>query len=285
MAIKRISVIGGDLRQEELARLFLQAGYDVITYGLRKECGLKAAQDPVGALDADVIVLPVPICNGNKINAPFYDGEIKAEEILDNISWKSIVLGGKFPDFMSERLKCRNVLFQDYLEREELAIKNAELTAEGALEIAISKTDISICGSKCLVTGWGRIAKFMAGILKALGADVTIFARKLSARAEAEALGFSAVSVLELENVIDSFDIVFNTVPAMLFDKDILAKMEKNTLIIDLASKPGGVDFNEAENLGLRVIHALGLPGKVAYKTAGKIIYDTIQNILLELEV
>ena len=52
---------------------------------------------------------------------------------------------------------------------------------------------------------------------------------------------------------------------------------------MDLASKPGGVDMEAASRLGVRVIWALSLPGKVAPVTAGKIIRDTIYHILNEL--
>ena len=56
----------------------------------------------------------------------------------------------------------------------------------------------------------------------------------------------------------------------------------KDTLIIDLASKPGGVDMDAARDLGVKVIWALGLPGKVAPVTAGNIIKETICNIFSE---
>ena len=46
-----------------------------------------------------------------------------------------------------------------------------------------------------------------------------------------------------------------------------------------------GVDFDAAKDAGVRVIWALSLPGKIAPITAGKIIKDTILNILNELEV
>jgi len=77
-------------------------------------------------------------------------------------------------------------------------------------------------------------------------------------------------------------DIVFNTVPAMVLDRDLLFKLNKEALIIDLASKPGGVDFLAAEELGIKTIHALGLPGKTAPVSAARIIKDTIYNILEE---
>ena len=77
-------------------------------------------------------------------------------------------------------------------------------------------------------------------------------------------------------------DVVFNTVPDKIIGGNELLTA-KNTLIIDLASKPGGVDMERAKDLGVKVIWALGLPGKVAPVTSGNIIKETILNIFSEL--
>ena len=77
-------------------------------------------------------------------------------------------------------------------------------------------------------------------------------------------------------------DVVFNTVPDKIIGGNELLTA-KNTLIIDLASKPGGVDMEKAKDLGVKVIWALGLPGKVAPVTSGNIIKETILNIFSEL--
>lgn len=66
----------------------------------------------------------------------------------------------------------------------------------------------------------------------------------------------------------------------MILNEPMLKHIDKHTLIIDLASRPGGVDFEAAKRLGLNVNWALSLPGKVAPITAGKIIYKTVCNIL-----
>ena len=84
---------------------------------------------------------------------------------------------------------------------------------------------------------------------------------------------------------IKTYDIIFNTIPALILDEEILSNVKKDALIIDLASKPGGVDFEAAKALGVRVIWALSLPGKVAPVSSGAIIKDTIMNIIKELGV
>ena len=64
-----------------------------------------------------------------------------------------------------------------------------------------------------------------------------------------------------------------------------LKDLRPDCLIIDLASKPGGVDMAGAAALGVRVVWALSLPGKVAPVSAGRYIMDTVYHIMEELGI
>ena len=121
-------------------------------------------------------------------------------------------------------------------------------------------------------------------MLCGIGAKVTVSARKRKDLAQISAFGYEGVPIWELHDYIGKFDIIFNTVPSMILDRDLLTKVHRHCLIIDLASKPGGVDFAAAHEAGLKTVHALSLPGKVAPDTAGDIIKDTILNILDEMK-
>ena len=158
-------------------------------------------------------------------------------------------------------------------------------TAEGAIEIAIAETPITIHGSKSLVLGYGKIGKILAKDLFGLGAETFAMARKHADLAMIEGHGYEPLPLSSLKNRIHEFDIIFNTVPALILDDDILSNVRRDALVIDLASKPGGVDFDAAGRHGLKVIWALSLPGKIAPITSGAIIKDTIMNIISELGV
>jgi len=80
-------------------------------------------------------------------------------------------------------------------------------------------------------------------------------------------MGAQAVDFLDLEDEIKRAEIIFNTVPHQILDRDMLEKVAKDTVIIDLASIPGGTDFEYAQMLGIKAILAPGLPGIVAPKT------------------
>ena len=140
----------------------------------------------------------------------------------------------------------------------------------------------TIYGQKVLITGFGRITKVMVKALIGLGAKVYITARKYSDLAWARIYGCIDIHISEIDEYLPEFDVLFNTVPAVVLDEKRLMLLKENCLVIDLASKPGGVDFETARKLGIKTIWALSIPGKVAPVTSGEIIAGTILNILSE---
>lgn len=281
-----ISVIGGDLRQLTLAKLLSKDGYAVKIFGFDKEIdsgSLTKATDIKDALSSQIFILPLPISHdGIVINSPFSEKEIHIKELTDSLPEKSIVLGGKIPLSFLNTCRQKGIKVFDYFEREELTVANAIPTAEGAIEIALCETPYTLHNSKCLVIGYGRIGKILADRLKAFGADVTVSARKHSDFAWIEANGYKKAHTGNLE--ISKYNLIFNTVPAMVLTEEHLKNIPKDSLIIDLASKPGGVDFALAKELGVKVIWALSLPGKVAPITSGEIIKNAVINIINEME-
>ena len=133
-----------------------------------------------------------------------------------------------------------------------------------------------------VVIGYGRVGRVTAKLLTNMGAHVTVCARSVAQRAWAKVDGCSPLPLEALEQAVKGADAVLNTVPTLLVDRQVLAQLDTDTLVMDLASKPGGVDRAAAADLGIPVHWALALPGKVAPKTAGEILCETIQNILTE---
>ena len=160
---------------------------------------------------------------------------------------------------------------------------NAVPTAEGAVQIALEELPIALHGARVLVLGFGRVGKLTAHRMRALGARVSVAARKWADLAWADAYGYAPEPMGGLDGYLCPYDLVVNTVPARVLDRRRLAELKPGCLVIDLASKPGGVDLEAAGELGVQTIWALSLPGKVAPVTAGAAIRDTIYHILDEL--
>lgn len=285
MKIRSFSIIGGDKRQLYTAQAMQSEGYKVYLSGfdrLEEDWGLERLAIDKAVNACDCAVLPMPLTkDGKTLNAPFSNSEILLSDSLAR-------------SFASKRVFCTmsntlkslspvwdSVYLCDYLSREELAVQNAVPTAEGAIEVAMREFPGTIHGSVCLVAGFGRIGKVLCKMLDGLGGRVYAAARKKSDLSLINALGYSGVDINSLCSH-NGFDIVFNTVPAMIFTAHTLARTCKNALVIDLASQPGGVDFESAKRLGIKTIHALSLPGRVAPKASGEIIKNTIFNMLEE---
>lgn len=162
---------------------------------------------------------------------------------------------------------------------------NAVPTVEGAIQIAMEELSVTLHGARALVVGYGRLGKLLAHRLAGLGARVSVAARRYADLAWIEAFGYGVEHTGQLKGWLCGYDLIINTVPARVLDEDALADLRPGCLVVDLASRPGGVDFDAAARLGIRAIWALSLPGKVAPVTAGRSIKNVIYNILHELGV
>lgn len=283
-----IGILGGDKRLVYTGKYLEEEGFKVRAYGF-EEYPLRQgffSDDIRKTVDlSDVVLLPVPPVKEGNLNCVY--GKRKLDfgtEVLPLLNGKTVYTPMKEKLLALYPKLSRSRLF-DYGEREDFAVRNAMPTAEGALYVAMGNTEKTICSSRCLVCGCGRIGKVLSPMLKRLWAQVWVSARKPEDIGWIEANGMNSLRTDGLEICQLDFDIIFNTVPHMVFNRKLLSRLNKETLIIDLASVPGGVDFEAAEELGIKTIHALSLPGKMSPDTAGKIIKDTVVNMLREAEL
>ncbi len=273
--------VGGDARQIYAGRKLSEIG-KVYAY---KTCGGVEGAVNLNSMEdmrakADLLVLPM-LTDGKTVCGQ--DGEaIDYGELVPCIKPKGIVTGGRLGVELIEYFSALGFEVADYFNREELVIKNCIPTAEGTLEIAMREMGRTIFGSRVLIIGFGRVAKATARLFSAVGAEVVCTARSLSAIAQAETSGYGAFPLGELYGRIGGYSLIINTVPATVLDGLTLTAVSKDAVIIDLASKPGGVDFEQATRLNRRTVHALSLPGKSAPITAGEIIAEAVVNIMRE---
>ncbi len=279
------AVIGGDMRTVRLAELLAARGNSVICFGLEggESRALRHAGTLAEALEgAKNVVLPLPVGAGETLNAPLSASEISVRELTERIPRDARVLAGKPEGLFAQLAGRRGLAVTDYFAREELTVKNAAATAEGAVEILMRELPVTLLGAKILVIGFGRIGKLLSLRLRALGAEVTASARKCGDMAWIEALGLRPTDTGRLSGALAGYDAVVNTVPARILDETLLSQLDEGCLCLDLASKPGGIDFTAAQRLGVRAVWALALPGRVAPESSGEAILEAIENILRE---
>lgn len=279
-------VVGGDQRQAALAAALTEDGHRVAAWCLDKAelpQSVERSESLEGIDRADCVVLPLPVRGeGDALNAPLCPQTQLLDDLFARLRPQQYLCGGRADDRAFSLAARHGLTVHDYFTREELAVANAVPTAEGAVQIALEEMGITLHRCRALVLGYGRVGQLTAHRLAALGARVTVCARRYDALAWAEAYGHDTLRLGELSGGLLGFDLVVNTVPSRVLSRELLVQLKKGCLVIDLASKPGGVDFQGAAELGVRCVWALSLPGKVAPVSAGAAIRDTIYNMLRE---
>ena len=264
------AVIGGDQRQIFAAKRLRMYGHSAELFALT---GGKTYDD-CKKIKADAYLLPLPFTkDGHTLFTSDTEETIPLSVLFSDIPENALIFAGKTDGFSDQRLI-------DYAKNEDFARYNAIPTAEGALLLAMQNLGAVIHGISVCVIGFGKIGRECAKLFHAVGADVTVFARRREVREEAVSLGFRAEPIEMLSERADAFRILLNTVPVRLIDLEILSMISKDALLMELASAPYGFNPEEAKSLGLHVISAGGLPGRFFPETAGFAVADTVLNLI-----
>ncbi|MFC7442758.1 dipicolinate synthase subunit DpsA [Laceyella putida] len=289
---KHVVFLGGDARQLEVIKSCIQMnarvsliGYDNLQSPL-SGASLKELTTEVLS-KADVLVLPIVGTDeqGNVSSVFTSKTLVLTEEHLASLPKHCIVFVGIAKPHLKELCERYEIELIELMERDDVAIYNSIPTVEGALMMAIQNTDITIHGSVCLVLGMGRCGLSLARTLHAIGAKVKVGVRGSAHQARAFEMGLTAFDTAELNLHVKEADLIFNTIPAPVITSKVLSHCPHDVVIIDLASKPGGVDYAFAEKRGIKAILAPSLPGIVAPKTAGQILARTITQLLKPAEL
>lgn len=285
----KIAFLGGDMRAAIAAKKLADRSARVCTWGVPRQDGatrLCYCDSMTEALTgAYAVILPLPASmDGVTLNCKISEADNKTPltAIAEAIENDCTVIGGKLPKAFIAYAEGLGLRVFDYFESESFQIKNAYTTAEAALNIAMNNMTKNIRGASFAVTGYGRISRQLTRLLLSMGAHVTVAARKDSDLALAALEGCDTLKLYRdpISDLNSGYDVVFNTVPDILFDETFLGSMDKNTQIIELASSPGGVDVAAARKLHSRVLWAPSLPGKYAPDSAGELIAECVESIL-----
>ena len=282
-----IGIFGGDKRLVYMAASFLEKGFTVATYSTSEPIShtrcttLSSLKDLFDT--CRMIAGPVPLSKDLLTITAYNPAEdLTLAHVAELLTKDHLFFAGSIPPALMQVCREKEVACYDLMKNERVTVLNAIATAEGAIVEAITRSDINLHGSKCLVLGYGRCAKVLAAKLKALDAKVLIAARSPEAIANAEAAGLAAVTLPYMKCVINSCNYIFNTIPSLILTKDCLDYADKNVTIIDIASAPGGVDFAYAAERKLNARLCLGLPGKVAPRTSADILVTEICSLIKE---
>lgn len=269
---KKFLIVGGDMRQKYINE-YLSKEYDttLLGFGTNADATIKA----------DYVILPI-LTKSDELNipCPFAEKDISLYSLVPKIKTGAVIFGGKINEKLKSFCIDNKFFAVDYLEREELTVANAVPTVEGAIQIAIENMPITIFNSKVLIIGFGRIGKVLTKSLVGLGAKVSVSTSSFEKQNWISIFGATPIETAKIKDNLSEYDLIINTAPHLILDSENLNEVNDSALIIDLASKPGGVDFESAKQKSKKTIWALSLPGKTAPKTSGEIIAKTILNII-----
>lgn len=282
-----IGIFGGDKRQVYMASSLLNKGYQVYTFRLFEKIEHKnhSAVNSLKELmnKCRVLIGPIPLTRDLVTISSGSSDNTDGETIAHYLNKEHMLIGGLIPQDIQTMCKEKDIFCYDLMNSDKIAIMNAVATAEGAIMEAIKSSVINLHKSNCLVIGYGRCGKILAAKLKGLDANVTIAARSDNDLAYAQATGLSAVHIRDMEQLLPTFHFIFNTVPALILNKELLKKVSEDVVIIDIASAPGGVDFEYALKRGINAKLCLGIPGKVSPKTSADILVTEIEALMKEV--
>lgn len=281
-----VAVLGGDRRLGEVIARLVGLGARVRMAGVAREernrDALAAGSADEACAGAAVLVLPV--------QGVSEDGTVFTEPGVPLIRLTPAALGGMAAGarvftgiagpYLRSLCQSSGVPLTEFREADEFAIANSIPSAEGAIQMAMEAAPITIFGSRSLVLGFGRTGRSLAFLLGGLHARVSVAARWEPDLAWARASGHRAVPLAELAEAAADAELIFNTIPAPVLTRAVLSRCQRGTVIVDIATAPGGTDWQAAREHGLKAQLAPGLPGKVAPVTAGRIIADTIVRYL-----
>ena len=288
----KYGILGGDFRNVELVKLLAKEKNIVYTYGLEKEIQKLESDniiicDDIGELqDTDIVITSIPLSKDNiNINMPLdiYGKESKIDEALKVMNNKLIFTGSVSSEIL-RKFKLYNIEILDIMKNEEFAVLNAIPTAEETIRIIIDNTKKVLHNANCLIMGYGRIGKVLAKKLNSLSVKVECLVSDNIEKIWCRVEGYNYIEFENIKNKSDllkKYDIIVNTIPKIILTEE-LKEIKKDTLIIDLASKPYGIDRNIVKQENLNFIEALGLPGKSAPTTVAENMYELIKNTILK---
>lgn len=287
---RTIAIVGGDDREQEIARLAAATGATVRAYGFPwPEGGIEGvtlAASPAEALDgAHYALFPIPgIADDGALFAPAAPERIFPDRgLLARLAPGAHILLGEADERLRAAAGELGIGLSEYEHDRELMLRRGPAIVEGALAAAVASTRVTIHGSQVVVVGYGTIAGLLARALAAIGARVTVAARNPTQRAAAYANGHDAITLDELRADAGRFTMLFSAVPVQIVDDAVLSQLQPGSLVMDLAAPPGGVDLERAEELGHTAVWARGL-GRRAPVTVGASQWDGLRARIEALE-
>src|SRR3954463_13979212 len=261
-----IGMLGGDKREQEIARLAAATGAQVRAHGfpwpVHGVPGVQHLNEPAAVLEgARFALFPIPgISASGALFAPAAPAPIVPDRaMLAGMAPRAHIILGWADANLKSHAEALSIKLHEYEWDRSLMLQRTPAIIEGLLKIVIENTAITIHNANACVVGQGTIGAVLARYLVALGAHTHVAARNPEQRSAAYVAGATPHKLDELPALAPGLDFIFSTVPTRVVGEDVLSRLPQSALVIDLAAPTGGVDFDAAKRLGLTAIWGRGL--------------------------
>lgn len=276
--MQTVIILGGDQRSRFLDTYFRENGFFTYCFGLEQDFSAASLEQTLRSNMA-ALILPLPASrDGKTVNMPLCADELTFGKLAAMLPRGQAVFGGMLSEDVKALFQAAGARVTDYYD-DEVIVKNAVLTARGAMRVLASMTSVPPAHLRIAVTGFGRVGTAVAAQLQENGCTAAVAARRAEVRAHARQLGYHACTIAELQQQLSSFDVVINTVPARIFPMEGWASAP-HIQYMELASAPWGTDLAASEAFGLTAINAQSLPGKYFPCEAAGIVGEKIKSFL-----
>ena len=204
------------------------------------------------------------------------------ENLVNNMPKNITIFGGAFSPEFKTVFENKNIKYFDMMQNEDFVLKNATLTAEGMLCDLILNLPNSMYEQNILIIGSGRVAKAVGYLFFKLGLNFDFAMRNEKEYNLTKLFAKKCYLGEEYKNYLKNYDVVINTVPAVIFNQSDAEKFKKDCYVFELASKRCLEDI-KTQNVNYVLCPAL--PSKYTPKSAGKLIIELIYNYIVKGKV
>ena len=199
------------------------------------------------------------------------------ETLVNALPNNITIFAGNISDDYKLTIKNKNIKYINFMTHEDFVLKNATLTAEGFLSDLILNTKSSMFNQQILILGSGRVAKAVGYLFYKLGLTFDFAMRNEKEYNHTKLFARKCFLGDSYKNVLKDYDVVINTIPAVIFNEKDANKFKKDCYVFELASKQC-LEGVSTQNFNYVLCPAL--PSKYTPKTAADLMIE-ILNLYL----
>ncbi|MBU8816576.1 dipicolinate synthase subunit DpsA [Mycolicibacterium goodii] len=284
-----VAVLGGDEREHHIASSLAETGCDVRTFGgvvVDPRASYRRARTARDAVsDAEWLLCPYPgLGVHDEIYAPASQVPIRLNRELLGASeaHRGGLVMGRAGQAVRDCCDDLGITIHETKADPGLAVQTATAVSEALISLLVESTDRVLREHLFLVMGFGATGFAITQLLLSMRCEVIVAARSKRDRARARQLGARPVAYRNRVGVMETADVVVNTVPSVDSVPLSVTTSRVTARIFDIASPPGGMDHQALVGAGLDVNWVRGLGGLRAPVSLAEALLEFVRDLVAD---